>query len=146
MCVPCLPGSRGFHTNCVHEVFLAPTSREFRMWLINGCVFPAQAVRLPQLLRTWSVPCPHRLLGFHAKYVNVYPCTVRVAGHQHTSFEKILNLMLLYLIGRDRLMCSALQCDSTRNLCVSSYSIPLDGSMWDKIRCSVTQNIINRCV
>jgi hypothetical protein len=30
------------------------------------------------------VPCPHGLLGFHGKYVNVYPHTARVAGHQHT--------------------------------------------------------------
>src|SRR5215470_19891884 len=26
--LPCLPGSRGFRSNCVHEVFPAPTSRE----------------------------------------------------------------------------------------------------------------------
>jgi hypothetical protein len=46
----------------------------------------------PQYLRTWSVPCPHGLLGFHGKYVNVCPHTVRVAGHQHTSRLKFHTL------------------------------------------------------
>jgi hypothetical protein len=29
---------------------------------------------------------PHGLLGFHGKYVDVYPYTARVAGHQHSSY------------------------------------------------------------
>jgi hypothetical protein len=31
MCVPSLLGSRGFYSKCVHEVFLALTSRDIQM-------------------------------------------------------------------------------------------------------------------
>jgi hypothetical protein len=52
------------------------------------------------------VPWPHGFVGFHGKYINVYPYTARVAGHQRTSFSHNLrSLQARNLIGDKTLVC-----------------------------------------